>query len=1290
MCSLTFARARDSCAQDIYRTLEPTNSHVKVISSLSTTCTLSVPGKYGNSFISYEGMWYRHDPRLQTVANTVADPSSSISSVLSHSRSECINVKKTFLNAHTCTRRTTCAAPEYSSLTITLNHSTLRTFYQAARQPVLAVRGLRLEGRYRVSPCSTSKSRWKRIGNANATIGVNASDGDSANITHPSQCAAGRCCGVLFKGAAAAHCRPVPIWDFTSWTHPGPGSVTRQRLCGQVRYSWLDRSSSHTGFNPEDATATTLAYGAFKVGEHVDASCLPPAPPPPPPACANTLDNFTVATIRSKIRASNDPNPALKDITMGSNSVSSVCVVPIGTVYEGVKVEVDGECWQHVHPHEWDVRDVYRFMLDHPGNTAAFTPIVRFAERGETFLTFPTSHDMDLKWASRQSWMPKLGRLGDDVDFSRLGDTVRVVAAAEAFGAVVTESGESSEACGSPGEVANEPSLDHRYHGYINSIDYGNEALYRHYSRNNGKTMVHATLTLTAPDQLRQRMAWALSQIYVIGVDGLSRAEEQEIWHTYYDIFVRHAFGNLRDVLREVSYSPAMGIYLTYHGSYSIAYSGTVPDENYARELMQLFTIGLWELDADGTPKLDASGNQIQTYDSEEIQSFAKAWTGFYRQGDRGNTERRTNYFDPMRIYPDRRDMFPKMDLYHGHLGDTYPLCSALLPRSFLRPGAKYRYLGRGSRSELQYDQSGYSRYDNRWWSQMARFTPERNRSALHHKLCWPEANVALNLAADAHTMCNYSSEVILDEVLPCDGIECNMNASKPRTVGIKDADDTYHYYEYVPPPCTHLAFFEGGRFGQFHYQAVPLSSSAIKLVCLEPNATLASTSCCVNPDQRGSASCGYLGERVDYATAEARCDSYPSSTPHSLCPMIRRAYMRGGRNTLNFSHTTSDNCGLNHEYTWMDMGCSTQAQVDVEGKIHLVHASGVAFDGWLNVAPYIEQSVRPNARSNFRVRWRDGDFPTAATNCSLPSGAPSDCNITGTTCLCPTEATTSVVFVDHAAPPNRSTILSTLHIGSVSADVHGAGAYVLCTSPACTAVSDDGALSIYTHTSSNGHLDEHTIFRVAVNNSRVLHLSNLESSVRVAGRTFRNPPSFMKLSDPSERDAQYETEALIDQVFYHANTPPFISTRLIQRFTTSNPSPRYVTTVANAFINGAYGGTNFSGQYGDLGAALTAILLDAEGSSSTLDADASHGGLREPILKLYHLMRAMEFTREDGRELEFYSLHEKIGQFAYHSPTVFSFYLPDYKPPGAVTDSELVSPEGQVRCETLWQLSVR
>lgn len=134
--------------------------------------------------------------------------------------------------------------------------------------------------------------------------------------------------------------------------------------------------------------------------------------------------------------------------------------------------------------------------------------------------------------------------------------------------------------------------------------------------------------TIKGEDLLRQRMAYALSEILVISVEsnlsgyGLSIA-------TYYDILLRNAFGNYRDILEEVTYNPAMGVYLSHlNNNKTDTYNNTNPDENYAREIMQLFSIGLFELNPDGSRKLDEAGLPIPTYTNEDIKEFAKIFTG--------------------------------------------------------------------------------------------------------------------------------------------------------------------------------------------------------------------------------------------------------------------------------------------------------------------------------------------------------------------------------------------------------------------------------------------------------------------------------------------------------------------------------------------------------------------------------------------------------------------------------------------------------------------------------------
>lgn len=185
------------------------------------------------------------------------------------------------------------------------------------------------------------------------------------------------------------------------------------------------------------------------------------------------------------------------------------------------------------------------------------------------------------------------------------------------------------------------------------------------------KQLVWYQVALAAPDQLRQRIAWALSQFFVIGENGIAQPNAIEPFLNYYDILVRHAFGNFRDVLGEVTWNPMMAEYLTYLDNRKAdAGKGTYPDENYARELMQLFTIGLWQLNADGTTQLDTAGQAIPTYDNSDIEEFAKVFTGMRVQPKRSNIEvRQKNYIDPLRIDVSYKDFSQKRLLDGSQLG---------------------------------------------------------------------------------------------------------------------------------------------------------------------------------------------------------------------------------------------------------------------------------------------------------------------------------------------------------------------------------------------------------------------------------------------------------------------------------------------------------------------------------------------------------------------------------------------------------------------------------------------
>ena len=110
-------------------------------------------------------------------------------------------------------------------------------------------------------------------------------------------------------------------------------------------------------------------------------------------------------------------------------------------------------------------------------------------------------------------------------------------------------------------------------------------------------------------------------------------------------------------------------------------------------------------------------------------------------------------------------------------------------------------------------------------------------------------------------------------------------------------------------------------------------------------------------------------------------------------------------------------------------------------------------------------------------------------------------------------------------------------------------------------------------------------------------------------------------------RDAYYEMDAVIDHLAYHDNTPPFTSKNLIQHFGISNPSPRYIETVATAFRTGSYvfkqaGSPNMSfggNKWGDLSAVAAAILLDREARDAVVESDPVHGSVKEPMARLFH-----------------------------------------------------------------------
>lgn len=191
---------------------------------------------------------------------------------------------------------------------------------------------------------------------------------------------------------------------------------------------------------------------------------------------------------------------------------------------------------------------------------------------------------------------------------------------------------------------------------------------------NNQKWMVQEALY--GDDQLRRRVSWALHQVWVVSQ---STVYQQRWMQEYIEILDRNAFGNYRDLMAEMTLSPAMGEYLDMVRS-----TKANPNENYPRELLQLFSVGLYKLNQDGTLQLDGQGNRIPTYDQDKINQFTKVFTG-WSQCNSGNNPacpnavvNAPNFIDPMFLnFPNDHDQTAKTLFdYAGAPNQTIPACT--------------------------------------------------------------------------------------------------------------------------------------------------------------------------------------------------------------------------------------------------------------------------------------------------------------------------------------------------------------------------------------------------------------------------------------------------------------------------------------------------------------------------------------------------------------------------------------------------------------------------------------
>jgi uncharacterized protein (DUF1800 family) len=171
--------------------------------------------------------------------------------------------------------------------------------------------------------------------------------------------------------------------------------------------------------------------------------------------------------------------------------------------------------------------------------------------------------------------------------------------------------------------------------------------------------------------QLRHRMAWVLGQILVTSGVAVQQASHEI---NYHKVLSANAFGSYRELLGDVTLNPTMGQYLDMVRSTKLN-----PNENYPREILQLFSVGLYMLNQDGTLKLDGQGNPIPSYTQEDVNNFSKVFTGwtFCNVGCPGSTQGNLNFVDPMRLVPANHDTTAKTLLsYPNAPNATIPACT--------------------------------------------------------------------------------------------------------------------------------------------------------------------------------------------------------------------------------------------------------------------------------------------------------------------------------------------------------------------------------------------------------------------------------------------------------------------------------------------------------------------------------------------------------------------------------------------------------------------------------------
>ncbi|CAJ1939450.1 unnamed protein product [Cylindrotheca closterium] len=540
------------------------------------------------------------------------------------------------------------------------------------------------------------------------------------------------------------------------------------------------------------------------------------------------------------------------------------------------------------------------------------------------------------------------------------------------------------------------------------------------------------------------------------------------------------------------------------------------PDENCAREIMQLFSIGLHRLNMNGTVQLDEDGKPLPTYGTEDILSFAGVWTSFKQQERRGNYEHEFSRVDPMACHISIafclhllttslhivlecdscwHDIFPKSDLHGGFIGDGYPLC-VNMEKTLLKKRAVYRLLGSRPSPELQEDPASWAAD-----SEIQRLRLDVT-SPLFKQLC---------AAHNSGVGCSFPGKVVLQKDLEYGLFQdaAELKVDTLRTIQAQ-LDTVPIFYEYIEPICVNHAFFNDPKRV---LAGVGRNGEAISMMCADPLQPVATENCCnkASIDSSrvpfGRMNCKYNGERVKFVTNLQRCNSI------GMVDLARMLVERSGICSKDIDRIQQRRFLM---YRWSRGCCSIHIKVAENGNIASVHDPEPDRQGEKSVP----NGLHKGNKNFFKVPWENNAFPSASMGCNDSN---EQCILSGSHCICKTSVQESVGF-------------QSANAFSSDVDVAIRSSYLLVSKIRKT-------LSPLTC----DNFDEDNIFALVDSSKQILYRKNMVSAVSVGDvYLFQNPVSFSNFVKPTLWDAYAEMDAAIEHYLHHPSHPPFLATMML------------------------------------------------------------------------------------------------------------------------------------------------